>query len=87
MKDSGFEVLVDCDKFKLNRWSLQTGSHKLDLKGTFRLLTVVSGELAIAYRVGKCQLALGQTVLVPASLEAVELIPGAECVLLEISVP
>lgn len=82
---SGCETLVDCDKFKLNRWSNWTGPQRLDLGGTFRLLSVVSGELAISFGNGECELAKGQTALVPASLGVVDLILDQECVLLEIS--
>ncbi len=85
LADVPAEVLVDCDKFKLNRWSIQAGPYKLDLNRTFRLLTVVSGQMTLCYNSGTSRLELGQTVLVPASLETVVLESGTGCVFLEIS--
>lgn len=85
--DAPAETLVDCDKFILNRWSIHSEHHKLDLHGSFRLLTVVSGQLTIGHRLGDTRLSPGNTVLIPASLETIDLESGNGCVFLEISAP
>lgn len=78
--------LVACDKFVMNRW---TTDQPINLFGDdrFRILAITRGELNISGDPSGQPLTLGQTALLPACLEKVDLIPNGEVELLEIYVP
>ena len=86
-KESAWSELVSCDKFVMNKAVLDRPT-KVCGDGRFHILAVIGGELEIEFDPANSRLQVGQTVLLPSSLPAVELRPGDEGVeLLEIHVP
>jgi mannose-6-phosphate isomerase len=80
------ERLVKCDKFVLDRWRLRQpetcgGDHR------FHLIAVLEGAVGVAGDRAARPLGLGETMLLPASLGAVELRPKAPTMLLDIYLP
>src|SRR5690606_11451135 len=68
--------LVACPYFALVKWSGFAGPARLETGGRFRVVTAVSGSLILSPESGdRLCLALGETVLVPASLASVTLKP------------
>jgi mannose-6-phosphate isomerase len=82
----GVECLVNCDKFVLNRWTLTDGQ-ALNGDERFHILTVLHGHLEIAALNVTTQVARGQTALLPASLDRVQLRPQGSTILLETHLP
>ena len=86
-QQAGHATLVSCDKFVLNRLSLDAplliaGDEK------FHLLAVTRGEVRIEFDPSDQPLKFGETALLPASLPALRLTPGTEgAELLEIHLP
>jgi len=83
---TGVECLVRCDKFVLNRWTLMD-SQPLNSDDRFHILAVLQGHLEITASSTTTQLALGQTALIPASLDWVQLRPQETTILLEMHLP
>ncbi len=80
------EELVRCDKFVLNRVTLDRGSSfSVETKDGFRIVTVVRGEVSLAGDPIEQPLRLGETALIPASLACVTATAGEGCQLLIIS--
>ena len=84
--DAGFDTMVHCDKFTIRR-------HKTDAPievggdGRFRILTLINGSLNIAGDPSRKPLGRAETALLPACLDATELMPvDGEFELLEILV-
>lgn len=61
------EFRVACDHFAVARWSRLQGAVPLRNRGRFRVLTCVSGAFELGWDAGAMQVALGDTVLVPAA--------------------
>jgi mannose-6-phosphate isomerase len=66
----GIECLVSCDKFVLERWTLNHAEH-LNLNGGFGIVSVLAGKLNVDPDISDLDLTLarGQTALLPACLE------------------
>ena len=79
------ERLVDCDKFVLNRWKLDS-QQSIGGDEKCRLIVVLDGSLEAASDPAG-PLAKGEVSLLPASLGAVLLKPRGGAILLEISLP
>ncbi|MDR0660578.1 MAG: class I mannose-6-phosphate isomerase [Prevotellaceae bacterium] len=81
-------LLVESPYFKVNLIDfdkrLELDYYELD---SFVVYMCVSGGCAIAYEEGKEQLKQGETILIPASLRELRLIPDGGCKLLEIYIP
>ena len=80
------ERLVVCDKFVLDRWSLD----RLEVLGgddRFHLLSIVEGELEVSGDPAGQPLGKGDTMLVPASVGPVSLTPRRPTVLLDTYLP
>lgn len=71
------ERLVACDKFVLDRWQLQS-EHPAGGDNRCHLLTVLQGAIRLEGDFPSRTQTLGQTVLLPASLGAVRVIPAGE---------
>ncbi len=67
---SGKRLLVDCDKFRLTELRESTA---VEQDGSFKIITVVSGTGRMAWGKGERLLALGQSALLPAACEKVQL--------------
>jgi mannose-6-phosphate isomerase len=81
------QTLVDCDKFVMNRHK-PTGPVEYLGDGRFRILTVTKGSIRVIGEPSGKPLKRGETVLLPACLDATDVIPASEEVeILEISVP
>ena len=82
------ERLVDCDKFTLDRWTLDA-PQTIGGDDCFHLVTVLSGAVEIAGDPSNIPLRLGQTILLPASLGPVQLSPAEAkpCVFLDAHLP
>lgn len=78
----GVEQLVACDKFVLNRWTIDKPSTLPD-DNTCRIVYVVEGAMSAAGE----QLVAGQTILVPAATGGLQIAPSGKCVLLEAHLP
>ena len=79
---AGRERLVDCDKFVLDRCTLES-SISIGGDERFHLLVVLDG----AVEVGGEQLGLGATSLIPAAASAVEISPKGRAIVLDIYLP
>ena len=75
------DYLVACPYFALVKWSGfcdAAGAVRLSAGGRFRVVTALAGEVALRDASGaEIRLGLGDTVLVPASHDGVEVVPGA----------
>jgi mannose-6-phosphate isomerase len=80
------ERLVACDKFVLDRWRLME-SGPCGGDDRFHLLAVLEGAVDVAGDPAARPLAVGETLLLPAELGAVELRPQPYAVLLDIYLP
>lgn len=81
------ETLVSCPQFVLNRRQ-DKSTFSIGGDGKFRILAVTAGSTNVAGDPCDQPLGLGQSCLIPACLDAVELVPGQDGVeILEIFVP
>ena len=86
-QQAGYATLVSCDKFVLNKLSLDAPM-LIAGDGKFHLLAVTRGEVRIEFDPSDQPLKFGETALLPASLPALTLTPGTEgAELLEIHLP
>jgi len=83
---SGRERLVECDKFVMERSTLDT-LQRVGGDDRFHLLLVVEGAVEVADDRAGRPLALGESCLLPAAVGAVELTPVGRCVLLDTYLP
>ena len=81
-----FSQLVACDKFVMNRRSIND-SIQVGGDGKFRILAVTQGSIEIENDPATEPLQMGQTALLPACLPATRLKPVTNTELLEILVP
>lgn len=82
----GLERLVACDKFELDRWQLESPA-TLELKGQFKILAVVQGEVEVEGDPSELPLTRGQTCLIPAACESVGLKLDAPATVLVMGLP
>jgi mannose-6-phosphate isomerase len=80
------ELLVDCDKFVLDRLTL-TQAYALGGDKKFHLLVPLSGAITIEGDPHPGPLVLGQTCLVPAAVGPTRLQPAGNAVVLDIYLP
>ena len=73
---AGIERLVSCDKFVLERWTLNRADH-LNLQGGFGMVSVLAGKLCVVPEKSLTDITLvrGQTVLLPACLDGAQMDP------------
>lgn len=84
--DVGFDTMVSCDKFTIRRHRTDSAI-KVGGDGRFRILTLINGSLNIEGDPSKKPLGRAETALLPACLDATELMPiDGEFELLEILV-
>jgi mannose-6-phosphate isomerase len=81
-----YSQLVQCDKFVMSRREI-VGTATIGGDGRFRIVAVIRGQLTVEGDPSSKPLSIGQTILLPASLPATELVASPEAVVLEISVP
>lgn len=77
----GVEVLVQSDKFVLERWSFES-ERVLESNQRCHLLSVVQGKLSVEGDESGSPLVRGSTILIPASAESVKLTPQGDTVAL-----
>jgi mannose-6-phosphate isomerase len=65
--------LVRCDKFHIRRWQLNADNVELPLSSGFAVLMVMDGQIQVAGDPAGRPLNRGQTLLLPAALQRVEL--------------
>jgi len=82
----GVERLVACDKFVLDRLSLQ-GAHRIGGDARCHILAVLAGTLAVSGDPLGSPLTAGGVVLLPAELGAVEVRSSADAVVLDAYLP
>jgi mannose-6-phosphate isomerase len=82
----GVERLVACDKFVLNRWSIED-ARPLAHDDRFHILAVVEGAVLLSARDSSQQLKRGETILIPASARDVGFAPQGGAVLLDMYLP
>lgn len=80
------EQLVRCKKFEMNRWRTDSPG-QIDCAGTFKILAVTKGEVEIEGDPSGEPLLMGQTMLLPASLNRINFTPKLSAEFLEIFVP
>ena len=80
------ERLVACDKFTLDRWRINAPS-AIGGDGSCHVLAIVTGQVRVAGDPDGAILTTGATILLPAAVGAVELIPTVETVLLDAYLP
>ncbi|MCA9241145.1 MAG: class I mannose-6-phosphate isomerase [Planctomycetales bacterium] len=83
---AGVERLVECDKFLLDRRTLMQET-LLEQDDAFRILTVISGECELRQGDDRRQLALGDTLLLPAARDTTALFSDSGAVVLEMKLP
>ena len=81
------QELIRCNKFAIRRWTLQSESTLFATEGRFRVLMVVDGEMSIEGDPCERPLNKGQTVLLPAMLNDVQLTCQQGCQFLEVFLP
>jgi mannose-6-phosphate isomerase len=77
--------LVECDKFVLDRWRIDR-EQQVGGDGRFHILSVVEGEFSLKTP-DPFALTSGKTVLVPASLGDLPIVPRGCCTLLDMYLP
>jgi len=82
------ERLVSCDKFVLDRWTLDR-DELLALDERFHIVSVLNGEvrLSIAARGFELRLGRGQTALLPACVEEASISPNGRALMLDMYCP
>ena len=83
---SGVERLVSCDKFILDRWTVDT-VERLSHDDRFQILAVIEGEVSLSAGNDKERLRRGDSILIPASANDVEIAPQGRAVLLDMYLP
>ena len=81
------QELIHCDKFSINRRSLERTSTQVQLNGGCCLLMVVEGHLRMLEEPSGDLLKKGHSVLIPAALETVTLACDDQATVLEIRIP
>ncbi|TWT83373.1 putative mannose-6-phosphate isomerase GmuF [Planctomycetes bacterium CA13] len=81
--ESGWQTLVDCDKFCLR--AMQKGSATVGGDGKFHILTVPNGSATIATQSDSTTFSAGQSCLLPASHEEIAVELGQNSMFLEMS--
>jgi mannose-6-phosphate isomerase len=79
------EDLIRCDKFCIRRWRPDKERVRIETGGQFHIITVVAGDLRVEHSHGQLQLALGETVLLPAVTGHGDITGSAGTVILDIS--
>ena len=82
----GVEQLIRCDKFVLNRWTLDRPA-TIGGDRRFRLLSVIEGKLEVTGDRLDSPLQIGDTMLIPAECGATLLTPQGRAVFLEMFLP
>jgi mannose-6-phosphate isomerase len=77
----GVERLVACDKFVLERWQIERPTTIVG-DDRARVLMVLDGQMSVAGDPGPQPARRGTTVLVPASMAAIELMPASKATVL-----
>ena len=79
----GFQKLVDCDKFVLNRRKFE---HDIEIggEGEFQIIAVVDGEISIEGDPCTSPMTKGQSALIPASCQNLTITPNSSATILEI---
>jgi mannose-6-phosphate isomerase len=77
---------VECDKFVLERSTLDTPQW-IGGDERFHFLAMIEGEIEIKSSSGQASLRFGQTLLIPASVGACQVIPQGRAMLLDIYLP
>jgi mannose-6-phosphate isomerase len=78
--------LVECDKFVLDRWTLDA-PQSVGGDERFHFLAVIAGEVELKSEVDNALLKFGQTILLPASVGRCQLVPHSHSVLLDTYLP
>lgn len=84
--EAGIERLVACDKFVLERWTFAE-PRRLSTNGRPRIVAVLSGGVRMSGDPAEKPLVAGETALIPAACEFVELEPVSPTVLLCAGLP
>lgn len=82
--DAAAVTLVDCNKFTLRRYSLSE-AQSIPAHGTFQIVAVLSGAIRIASDPSDSVLGKGDTILVPACLQSVDVEPVEAAELMVVS--
>jgi mannose-6-phosphate isomerase class I len=78
--------LVRCDKFIVDRWRFDE-SQQLPTEERFHILAVVNGDVRLESAGGTQDLQRGDTRLIPAACDVVQLSPAGEAEVLDIYLP
>ena len=81
-----WEELIRCDYFVVCRHQSER-PFSVSTQGHFRILMTLEGSGEVLAETGRCAVSRGQTILLPASLQDVQIIPETPMTLLEISCP
>lgn len=82
---SGWQTLVDCDKFVFR--SLSIGSEILGGDNRMHLITVPAGSATITHQQREYTMTQGQTILLPAAISQVEVTPADQSRVLTMCLP
>jgi mannose-6-phosphate isomerase len=80
------ERLVECDKFILDRWRLDT-PQQLTSNNQFHILTAIEGGAFVRSHDSTRELHRGDTILIPAHCRQIEVVPQGRAVLLDMYLP
>jgi mannose-6-phosphate isomerase len=78
--------LVECDKFVLDRWILES-PQSVGGDNRFHFLAVIEGAVELTWNASNTSLRFGQTMLLPASIGGCRLVPQHRATLLDIYLP
>jgi mannose-6-phosphate isomerase len=85
-EDPARSELVRCEKFVLDRWSIDKPVALPDVS-SFHLLAVLSGSIAVEQDAADRPLAMGSSLLIPASAAGLSMIPREPSVVLDVYLP
>ncbi|HMO56546.1 MAG TPA: class I mannose-6-phosphate isomerase [Roseiflexaceae bacterium] len=83
----GRTLLTSCTYFAMERWRIETDTAATTTPSSFVILTAIDGAARLVSAAGSMSLALGDSLVLPASLGAYRIIPSPAITLLACYVP
>lgn len=84
--DPTIEFLVESDKFAIDRWRMDA-PHKFVNDNRFHILAIVEGQVAMQTDAETRELGRGDTLLVPACISGLQVLPRSHVVVLDMYLP
>ena len=82
----GCERLTACDKFVMDRWSIDA-LQRISYDNRFHILAVIEGDVSLMANGDVLRLRRGDSALVPASIREIEIATRGKATLLDMYLP